>query len=452
MKSKLKNREQQIEELEEIDESDVDVEAIGPSISTGKKGKVALILISSIFITLIIYLFFFSGEEEVVNLEPVVQTSGTAVAQKEDVESSFDIAQGYDLIEGGSSGYSNNLPVPEIPALPEIPQGVISKDSDMGQIIQEAEQQKREQEKLQQQDLAPPSVQILPQNNNQPDISNINGSPPQIGSSLPGVATNPVANLDPRYSPIVVFSGAAQGSPTRGVGYEKNIIALNENSIDQLQKSNAGLEATFIEDRSTTIAQGKLLTAVLETAINTELPGFVRGIVSRDVYGESGNNVLIPRGSRLFGSYSSQVQRGQARVDISWTRLIRPDGVDLSISFNASDQFGRSGIGGEIDNKFSSIVTNSILTSILTIGGVAIAEQMLDGGATTTTTDPTNGTSTSTGSASNQAIYDVSRNIVDTVGGILRDQINTDPVITVPQGTRITVVVNSDIRVPKMSN
>ena len=103
-----------------------------------------------------------------------------------------------------------------------------------------------------------------------------------------------------------------------------------------------------------------MLTAVLETAINTEMPGTVRGIITRDVYGESGNVVLIPRGSRLYGSYSSQITRGQGRVEINWSRLMRADGVDVNVTFNAADQFGRSGIEGDVDNKYGSIIGNSM--------------------------------------------------------------------------------------------
>ncbi len=259
-----------------------------------------------------------------------------------------------------------------------------------------------------------------------------------------------IKDIDPRYATIIVFGGTAEGTPSRGVGYENNIVNLNQDPINKLQKSKIGVTATFINDRTHTIAQGKLLTAVLETAINTEIPGFVRAIVSRDVYAEAGNQILIPRGSRLFGTYSSKITRGQGRVEISWTRLIRPDGVDMAITFNASDQFGRSGIPGDVDNKYSALVANSMLTSILAVGGVAAAQKFLGSGgqANTTTTNPTQGTTTTTGSAANQAIYDVSKTIIDTVGQVIGSSLNSNPVIRVPQGTRITVVVNSDINIP----
>ncbi len=124
----------------------------------------------------------------------------------------------------------------------------------------------------------------------------------------------------------------------------------------------------------------------------------------------------------------------------------------MAVTFNASDQFGRSGIPGDVDNKYSALVANSMLTSILAVGGVSVAQKLLGSGSqlNTTTTNPTQGTTTTTGSAANQAIYDVSKTIIDTVGQVIGSTLNSNPVIRVPQGTRITVVVNSDINIPSM--
>jgi type IV secretion system protein VirB10 len=193
-----------------------------------------------------------------------------------------------------------------------------------------------------------------------------------------------------------------------------------------------------------------MMTAVLETAINTEIPGSIRGIISRDVYAESGFNILIPKGSRLFGSYSTNIVRGQGRVEINWSRLIRPDGVDLSIGFVAADQFGRSGIEGDVNNKYGAALTNSLLTSILAIGGAIGAEKLSGADNNTTTSSPTTGTTTMTSSPSAQVIADVATTLVSTVSEISTNAINLSPVIRVPQGTKMTIVVNADMSIPKM--
>jgi type IV secretion system protein VirB10 len=235
------------------------------------------------------------------------------------------------------------------------------------------------------------------------------------------------------------------------VGQEKNIILLKEDEMKKIEKTEKNVEVKMIEDRSRTIAQGKLLSAILETAINTEFPGPVRGIITRDVYGEAGKEVLIPRGSRLYGTYSSEIRRGQGRVNISWSRLLRPDGISLNISLSASDQSGRAGIPGETDNRYSSLVANSLMASVLAVAGTAAAQQVMGGNAqTSTTVNAAQGTTTTYGNAGNQALYDVTKTIIDIVTGIIKNTIDLNPVIRIPQGARMTVIVNNDIVIPFM--
>ena len=423
MQSKPKKRPDP--ELEQ-DEDDLEVEDGGPEIAAGKKSKVMVIVASTILTILVIYLFFIKDNSPKENLEKIEVPVASNVAQSDSGKSPFEI----EVPENEAKADVDILAeptTPDLPTLPELPKDAISPEE-----INLTEDKKQAEQQL-------PTQQQGTTNLQQQSAQTNSGQDAQVNKKL-----------DPRYAPIVIFSGTTGGAvPSRGVGYENNIVALNKNPIDALQVTTTAISATRISDLAHTIAQGKLLTAVLETAINTELPGSVRAVVSRDVYAEAGNEVLIPKGSRLFGSYSSKVSRGQGRVEIGWTRLIRPDGVDMAITFNASDQFGRAGLVGDVDNKYSSLVANSIMTSMLTIGGVAAAQSILTGNsATTTTTNPTQGTTTSTGSATNQALYDVTKTIIDTLGELITNTINLNPIIRVPQGTKITVIVNSDITVP----
>jgi len=204
--------------------------------------------------------------------------------------------------------------------------------------------------------------------------------------------------------------------------------------------------ATRLNNLNMTIAQGKIIDAVTETAINTDLPGTLRAIVSRDVYAESGREVMIPKGSRLVGTYNTGVQRGQNRVMIIWTRLIRPDGVDLEIGSPGIDPLGRAGVVGNVDNKYSEIFSAAILTSVLDIG-VAVAVDALSNQNSTTTTTNSNGT-TSTGSSAAPA----GATAVGSIGSIGKDVVNTmldlRPTLTVDQGTRINIFVNKDLSFP----
>lgn len=466
----------QIEEIEDFEQESSDIEAIGPSIAAGKKNKMVAMVGLSVFVTFVLYLFIFKGDS---TPEKPQEDSNLRVeqiaTQSEEPISPFELEEfdGLSAKENAMAGLESPA-IPEIPVLELTPEQKALQESFNNAIAAEQRQEiVNNQNPINQQqnqaianvpsvaDLALPSSIFNNQQPTSPNASNntfgTNNSRIQNPDLILGdsgtnksISNKALNELDNRYSPIVVFSGGSKGTNKSSVGYEKNIVNLTKDSLGDLKETKSEIQATYIADRANTIAQGKLLTAILETAINTEVPGFVRAIVSRDVYGEIGNEVLIPRGSRLFGSYSSEIKRGQGRVEIAWQRLIRPDGVDLNVSFNASDQFGRAGIPGEVDNKYGPAIANSMLTSVLAVGSVAAAEALLNqnNSDTTTTTNPTLGTSTTTGSASSQAIYNVSKEIIDVVGEVMRNQINTNPVIRIAQGTRITVIVNSDIKVP----
>jgi len=490
----------QIEQDIETEEEDIAVEVKdeGSSVSASKKNT-ALIIVASIILILVCYYIFFSGpDSQTPILEPVTQIpdvmdkgSGGKVEQvapkEEDDKSIFNLSE-VDKKERDDVELLEKQAKPEIPDIPELPKdaepselidlnklkaktddvAVIdpnlpnavpdSIENKSNQNLVNSEDLKSRDQKIQELELKLKEQQENQEKEKKALIEEIKNSNQKDSVSQVKIQEEEVKKqenfdsvLEPRYSPIVVFSDRRDGSPPLGVGQEKNIIVLKEDEIKKIAKTEKNIEVRMIEDRSRTIAQGKLLSAILETSINTEFPGPVRGIITRDVYGESGREVLIPRGSRLYGTYSAEIKRGQGRVDISWSRLLRPDGISLNISLSASDQSGRAGISGEADNRYSSLVANSLLASVLAVAGTAAAQQVMGGNTQTSTTlNASQGTTTTYGNAGNQALYDVTKTIIDIVTGIIKNTIDLNPVIRVPQGTRMTVIVNNDIVVPYM--
>ena len=126
--------------------------------------------------------------------------------------------------------------------------------------------------------------------------------------------------------------------------------------------------AGTLANRSTTVAQGTLIPAVMETAFNSARPGLARAIVSRDVRGFDGTRVLIPRGSRLVGEYRSDAQPGQRRALVNWLRLIRPDGATIQIASPSTDTLGRGGIRANVNSHFFERFAGSLLRSVIDVG------------------------------------------------------------------------------------
>ncbi len=209
--------------------------------------------------------------------------------------------------------------------------------------------------------------------------------------------------------------------------------------------------ATQVGDLDQLILQGKIIHAVLETAIDTTLQGPLRALVTRDIYAESGYGVLIPKGSRLIGTYSTDIVRGQGRVYIIWSRVIRPDGVDIQLGDAMGiDRLGRAGMTGHVDERYFEIFGGAILTSILGIAVAGAADAILDPPQTTTTQTP-EGNSNVQGSAVDTAITDSVENIGTAATQIAGGLLDARPNITVDQGTPIKIYVNQDLEFPDMS-
>ena len=118
-----------------------------------------------------------------------------------------------------------------------------------------------------------------------------------------------------------------------------------------------------------TIASGEFLHAVLETAIDSTLPGEIRAVVRQPVYAYVGEQPLIPAGSRLIGQYASSVFRGQDRVFVVWNRVILPNGVSAQLDSPGVDNLGRAGQSAdEINYHFFLRFGEATLLSIIGAG------------------------------------------------------------------------------------
>ncbi len=205
------------------------------------------------------------------------------------------------------------------------------------------------------------------------DLQSAGGGFLAIGADAPAVArpANPTLPVNPTLPPVAAQAAAAAAT---AAGAMRN---PNQAALDQMaQGAEAAPEtavASQLNNLGAMITQGTMIPGVLETALNSDLPGFARAIVSRDVRSFDGRAVLIPRGSRLIGQYRSAISLGQQRVFVIWTRLIRPDGVSVQIGSPGADALGRGGLQGEIDRHFFSRFGGSIVLSVLNAGVAAVS-------------------------------------------------------------------------------
>jgi type IV secretory pathway VirB10-like protein len=178
---------------------------------------------------------------------------------------------------------------------------------------------------------------------------------PAGGPPIPAAILTPVAATQNNLATTAQFGGSAEQFARRIGEEEPN-----------------GARATVLPNLGSLVSQGTVIPGVLETAIDSDLPGFTRAIVSRDVRNFDGKSVLIPRGSRLIGQYRSAVALGDTRAFVIWTRIIRPDGASILIGSPGGDALGRGGLDGEVDRHFFARFGGSILLSVLNAGVAAI--------------------------------------------------------------------------------
>ena len=199
-------------------------------------------------------------------------------------------------------------------------------------------------------------------------------APAPVLAADPGASPAPMGN--PYASPTVVFdasAAAASAGAVAPVGAEGGAATTGNSASDFASRiggvGGAPAQAKAMVNPQTTVTQGTLIPAVLETAINTDVPGYVRAVVSQDVRSFDGTRVLVPRSSRLIGQYQSGLQGGQKRAYVIWTRLIRPDGASVNLGSPAIGFDGTTGLAGEVDSHFFKRFGSAMLLSV--IGGLS---------------------------------------------------------------------------------
>ena len=195
-------------------------------------------------------------------------------------------------------------------------------------------------------------------------------APQPVLAAPPQTAVVAGPRAAPNSSPTVVFDASALPAPLVAPGVPG---APGGNGNDDFAARIGGVgggkaTATASVDPRTTVTQGTLIPAVLETAIDTDVPGYVRAVVSTDVRSFDGTRVLVPRSSRLIGQYKSGLQAGQKRAYVIWTRLIRPDGVSVDLGSPAVGFSGEAGLAGKVESHFFERFGSAMLLSV--VGGI----------------------------------------------------------------------------------
>ena len=192
-----------------------------------------------------------------------------------------------------------------------------------------------------------------------------------VSSSIEASSPSPALNMQNQENPAIAAINAAAkqiaGDNDQNKQFRKEAFltqASMQPDSDYLLQT-VKLPIAKYEIKATTI-----IPATLITGINSDLPGDIFAQVKEDVYDTaSGRYLLIPKGTRLYGSYDSQVAYAQERLLVTWTRLIYPDGSSINIGgMTGGDKGGYAGFKDQVNNHYGRLIGAGLLTSLFSAG------------------------------------------------------------------------------------
>lgn len=218
---------------------------------------------------------------------------------------------------------------------------------------------------------------------------------------------------------------------------QRKLSFLNESPAPSIDSNRSTLTPDL--DRRTLdggylLQTGAVIPAALLTGINTDLPGDVVASVTEGVYDSpTGNHLLIPQGTRLYGSYDSQIAASQDRALLVWHRLLLPDGRSVNLDrMRGTDAAGYAGVADRVDYHADKLATAAVLSGVIAYGG-----NLAGGRPQTLNLTP--------GDVVGSAIAQQASNIGSS---IVQRQLNVQPTITIRPGWPVRVLVNRDILLP----
>lgn len=111
------------------------------------------------------------------------------------------------------------------------------------------------------------------------------------------------------------------------------------------------------------IPQGTYIRCVMETLVMSDVDGPVSCFVPENIRSFNGVNILIPKGSRILGTYE-QTKFTEERVPMTWNRIITPDNIDIGLNSIGISNLGAVGMPGNIDKRWGERLFNATLISL----------------------------------------------------------------------------------------
>lgn len=253
--------------------------------------------------------------------------------------------------------------------------------------------------------------QVIDQNAPRPQFStNSLYNQPLTGPSTPAnpatASTNGLPPLNPATLSQLDQAFKASQKPTSGDAFadagepgrgpltlgSNHLVSNHDGSYEDYPKSAASMaghgaqEATGVQPASAAtsegaypavrpmrspadqiLEQGTMIRAVLDTKVDTRNAGNVIATVTQDVYDSiDQSQLLVPKGTRLIGSYGQSVAAGSHSISVVFRRMELPDGRAVDIGpTQSTDYAGASGIEGNYHSNILRALGPSLVVALI---------------------------------------------------------------------------------------
>ena len=237
------------------------------------------------------------------------------------------------------------------------------------------------------------------------------------------------------------LDGGSESSPTSKLSAPSGTMSsANSAGGDRWKHEGSQLppRAPFV------IQAGDVLPALMLSEIDSSLPGQIIAQVSQHVYDTpTKTQLLIPQGTKLIGTYSSEVGYGQKALSVAWQRLGYPDGKTLDLgSMPGATGSGASGLTDLVNNHYVRLFGSALLMSAVTAGVTFSQQQAQGAGIPAQVAIPQYNAGTAMSQALGQQLGQVTAQLI-------AKNLSIAPELTIRPGYRFNVVVVKDLVLPR---
>lgn len=185
------------------------------------------------------------------------------------------------------------------------------------------------------------------------------------------------------------------------------------------------------------LPEDTIVDAVLVNKLNNSFAGPVIVQVATDVYTHDNQHVLIPAGTRVIGEVKRVDGLGDQRLALTFHRMLMPDLYPVPLDhFQGLNQIGETGLRDKVNHHYLQVFGTSIaLGAIAGLSQIGNSYGGVDGI-----------------SAMSQYRAGFTESISASAMRILDRYTNILPTFTVREGTRVRIILTSDLMLPTYAN